>query len=82
MYIKGVGTIPYGVHDKPSHLLTYDALYKALEDSDMSMKDIDAIVCSNLEWFHTGELQRHFASMLSSLSRKRVPIIRVPAACA
>lgn len=82
MYIKGVGTIPYRIYDKPSHLLAYDAISKTLNDADLSMNDIDAIVCSTLEWFYTGEFQRHFASMLSGLLKTRVPIIRTPAACA
>jgi len=82
MYIKGVGITKYGIHKKPTHLLAYDAIYNALEDYDMSMKDIDAIVCTSLEWFYTGEFQRHFSSMLSGLLKTRIPIIRVPAACA
>jgi len=81
IYIRGVGTIPYGIHYKQSHLLAYDAIYKALEDADMSINEIDAVVCSTLEWFYTGEFQRHFPSILSSILKKRVPIIRVPAAC-
>ncbi len=82
MYIKGVGTTPYRIHDKQSHLLAYDAICETLEDADMSINDIDAIVCSTLEWFYTGEFQRHFASMLSGLLKTRVPIIKIPAACA
>src|SRR3989338_11621929 len=81
MYIKGVGTTQYRIHDKPSHLLAYDAIANALEDANISMGDIDAVVCSTLEWFYTGEFQRHFPSILSSILKKRVPIIRVPAAC-
>src|SRR3989344_6649860 len=81
-YIKGVGTIPNRIYDRPSHLLAYDAISNAIDDADMSMNEIDAIVCSTLEWFYTGEFQRHFASMLSGLLKTRIPIIRVPAACA
>ena len=81
-YIKGVGTIPNRIYDRPSHLLAYDAISNAIDDADMSMNEIDAIVCSTLEWFYTGEFQRHFASMLSALLKTRIPIIRVPAACA
>jgi acetyl-CoA C-acetyltransferase len=53
-----------------------------LDDADMSMKDIDAVVCSTLEWFYTGEFQRHFASLLAGTLKTRIPIIRVPGACA
>ena len=82
MFIKGVGCIPYRIHDKKSHLLAYDAIANCLDDADISLNKIDAIVCSTLEWFYTGEFQRHGASLLSAVLKKRVPIIRIPAACA
>ncbi len=82
MYIKGVGSTPYRIHDKPSHLLAYQAITEALKDADISLNKIDAVVCSTLEWFYTGEFQRHFSSMLSGMLKKNIPIIRVPAACA
>lgn len=81
MYIKGAGCIPYRIYDKKSHLLAYDAICNALDDADASLHDIDAIVCTTLEWFYTGESQRHFASILSGLLKVNIPIIRVPAAC-
>ena len=81
-FIKGIGMTTFGVHSKPSHLLAYDAVYPALEDADMSMNDIDAIVVSNLEWFYSSERQRHMASQLSALLKTRIPIIRAPGACA
>jgi len=82
MFIKGVGSIPYKFYDKKSHLLAYDAVMETLDDADMSMKDIGAIVCSSIELFYTGEFQRHFASLLSATLKTRIPIIRNPAACA
>ena len=82
IYIKGVGTTKYGIHDKPSHLIAYEAIVNALDDSGLKIQNIDAIVCSTLEWFYTGEMQRHFASLLSGVLKTRVPIIKVPAACA
>ena len=81
-FVKGVGIIPYRIHSKPSHLLAYDAAYSALEDSDLGMGDIDAVIVSNLEWFYSSEKQRHMASVLSSTFKTRIPIIKVPAACA
>ena len=63
-FVKGVGIIPYRIHSKPSHLLAYDAAYSALEDSDLGMGDIDAVIVSNLEWFYSSEKQRHMASVL------------------
>ena len=82
MFIKGAGMTKFGIHDKPTHLLAYDAIIDALQDADIGMKKIDAVVCSTLEWFYTGEFQRHFASMLSGILKTNIPIIRVPGACA
>ena len=82
MFIKGVGCTRYGIHDKNTQLLAYEAVQKALSDADISMSRIDAVVCSTIEWFYTGEFQRHFASMLSGVLKTNVPIIRIPAACA
>lgn len=82
MFIKGVGCIPYRIYDKKSHLLAYDAIMDCLNDADIGLDKIDAIVCSTLEWFYTGEFQRHFASLLSAILKTRKPIIRVPGACA
>jgi acetyl-CoA C-acetyltransferase len=48
----------------------------------MKFKDIDAVVCSSLEWFFSIEKQRHFSSVLSSMFRTNKPIVRVPGACA
>jgi acetyl-CoA C-acetyltransferase len=82
MYIKGVGMTKFGISDKHSWQLAYQATLEALKDADMKFKDIDAIVCSSLEWFFSIEKQRHFASVLSSMFRTHKPIIRVPGACA
>lgn len=82
MFIKGVGCVPYRIHSRKSQLLAYDAISNALDDADMPMDDIDAVVCSTLEWFYTGEFQRHFASVLSGILKTNIPIITVPAACA
>jgi acetyl-CoA C-acetyltransferase len=82
MFIKGVGSIPYRIYNKKSHLLAYDAILHCLDNADVNIKKIDAIVCSTLEWFYTGEFQRHFASLLAGTLKTRIPIIRVPGACA
>jgi len=82
MYIKGVGTTDYAVQDKKTHLLAYEATLDCLDDADMSMNQIDMVVCPTLEWFYTGETQRHFASLLASTFKSRIPILRVPGACA
>jgi len=82
MYIKGAGMTKFGTSDKLSHQLAYDATLEALDSADMNFKDIDAVVCSQIEWFFSLENQRHFASMLSSMFRTNKPIIRAPAGCA
>jgi acetyl-CoA C-acetyltransferase len=82
MYIKGVGMTKFGISDKLSHQLAYDAAYDALSNADMNFNKIDAIVCSNIEWFFSMDKQRHFAGMLSSMFKTHKPIIRVPAGCA
>ena len=81
MYIKGVGMTRFGLHDRPTHLLMYEAASKALADAAMTIKDIDAVVISNIEWFFNGERQRHAGSLLSGMFKISVPIIRTPAAC-
>src|SRR3989338_7247358 len=82
MFIKGVGMTKFGITNKLSHQLAYEASLEALNDADMSFNKIDAVVCTSLEWFFSIEKQRHFAAMLSSMFRTHKPIIRVPAACA
>ncbi|MBW2974258.1 thiolase family protein [Candidatus Woesearchaeota archaeon] len=81
MYIKGVGMTKFGISDKFSHILAYEAALEALNDADMRFSDIDAVICSNMELFSSIEKQRHFASLLSSMFRTNKPIVRVPAAC-
>ena len=81
MFIKGVGMTKFGISDKLSHQLAYDASLDALQDADMKFDEIDAIVVSNMEFFQSVEKQRHFASLMSSMFRTNKPIIRVPAAC-
>ena len=72
----------FGISDKHSWQLAYDATMEALEDSDMKFSEIDAVVCTSIEWFFSIEKQRHFASVLSSMFKTHKPIIRLPAACA
>ncbi len=82
MYIKGVGMTKFGISGKFSQMLAYEATLEALNDADINFKDIDAVVCSSLEWFFSIEKQRHFAALLASVFKTHKPIIRVPAACA
>ncbi|MCH8067450.1 MAG: thiolase family protein [Nanoarchaeota archaeon] len=81
MYVKGVGMTKFEVIDKPSHLMAYEAAYNSIEDSGLSINDIDAIVLGNMDVDTNGERQRHIPTILSSLFKKNIPIIRTPAAC-
>jgi len=74
MYIKGVGMTKFDFLDKPSHLIAYEAAYNAINDSSISIKDIDAVVFGNLDIDTNGERQRHIVTMLSSLFKKNLPI--------
>ena len=82
MFIKGVGMTKFGISDKFSVQLAYEATQEALKDADINFNEIDAVVCTTLEWFFSIEKQRHFAAMLSSMFKTNKPIIRVPGACA
>ena len=81
MYIKGVGMTKFDFLDKPSHLIAYEAAYNAINNSGISIKDIDAVVFGNIDIDTNGERQRHIVTMLSSLFRRTLPIIRTPTAC-
>ncbi|MBI3035195.1 thiolase family protein [Candidatus Woesearchaeota archaeon] len=82
MYIKGVGMTKFGIQGDASSHLVYEAVLEALNDADMSMEEIDAIVVSSIELNSNGERQKHSASMVSSLLQKKAPILSVPAGCA
>ena len=81
MYVKGVGMTTFGAHDKPNHVLAYEAAYEALEDADLSIKDVDAIIIGNLDFSSNGERQRHVAALISSVFKTHVPILGIPTAC-
>ena len=81
-YIKGVGMTNFGIGESSSSHLIHEATLEALNDADMSMNDIDAIVLSSLEVNSNGERQKHSSSMMSSLFQKKMPILSMPAGCA
>jgi len=81
MFVKGIGMTKFGMLDKPSHLIAYEAAYNAVEDSGMDFNNIDAVVLGNLDVEVNGERQRHIPTMLSSLFKKNIPMIRTPTAC-
>lgn len=82
MNITGVGRTKFGILSKSLVELTYEAMFNAIEDSPLDIKDIDAIYVSN---FLGGPLngQLHFNSIIASLLPSiNIPIIRIETACA
>ena len=80
MYVKGVGMTKFGLQEGTTHELIYEAVDEALEGS--SIDKVDAVVISTTDNEVNGEKQRHFSSALTSMFKKKIPIIRVPAVCA
>ena len=81
MFIKGVGMTKFGIEENTTSHLVYESSLEALNDADMSMNDVDAIVLSNNDLMSNGERQRHSASLVSSLFQKKLPIITVTSGC-
>lgn len=82
MYLKGVGMTKFGGYGKSSQQLCYEAATEALEDGEMSIEDIDAIIISRGDSTMDGERQRLFPSVMSSmLQTKGIPMIQTTAAC-
>jgi acetyl-CoA C-acetyltransferase len=80
-YVKGVGMAKFSLDDRSSTAMAHTAISEALNDSNTSINDIDAVVVSNTDVKANDERQRHFAPLIASLLRKKIPIIRVPAVC-
>ena len=81
MFVKGVGMTNFGIQECPTSHLVHEAALEALDDADISMNEVEAIVLSNMDFLSNGERQRHSASMVSSLFQKKLPIVTVPAGC-
>ncbi len=82
MYVTGIGKTKFGVSDKSLSQLAQEAMLNALEDSRLSVKDLQAIYIGN---FLGGILQNqlHLNAVISSLLPGcHIPIIRVETACA
>src|SRR3989344_3335409 len=81
MYIKGVGMTKFGVEDRTTQEMAYEAALEALDDADMSIDDVDAVVVSNEDTRNNGERQRLAPSIIASIFKIKLPMIRVPAVC-
>jgi len=82
MYIIGAGRTKFGELDASLEGLAYEAVSRAIDDSGVSIRDIEAIYISN---FLGGPVngQLHLNSMMSSLIPGcNIPIVRVETACA
>ena len=82
MFIKGAGMTNISVEYRNTHDMLQEAVSEALEDADMNLNEINAVVSSCMDMATNGERQKHSASKLSSLFKTKIPIIRVPAGCA
>ena len=81
-YVKGVGMTKFSMDIARDTVdMCHDVVYDALNDANTSMNDIDAAVVSTVDVKVTGERQRHYPPILTSLLKKKIPIIRVPAVC-
>ena len=82
MYINGIGRTKFGILSKNLPELAYEAMLTAINDSNLEITDIDAIVTAN---FIGGPLnsQLHFNSLIASLlPGLDIQIYRVETACA
>ena len=71
----------FGIQNKTTHEMVYEAVEEALDDADISMNGIDAIVVSTIDCNDNGERQKLYPSVLCSMFKTRLPSIRVPAVC-
>lgn len=82
MFIRGVGRTKFGVLAQSLQEMAYEVILSSLEDAELSIMDIDAIIISN---FLGGPLnsQLHLNSVIASLIPDiNIPILRVETACA
>jgi len=82
MFIKGVGMTKFNYSQKPWWQQAFEASMEALENSNLKISDIDAIVLSAISTASGGEHQTHKISLLSDLFKTNVPIIETPSVCA
>ncbi len=81
MYIEGVGMTNFGVQTSTSQELVYEAVLEALDNGETNIDEIDAIAVSAIDTETNGERQRLFSGVLSSILKKKVPILNPTAVC-
>lgn len=82
MYVVGAGKTKFGILDKSLPELMYEAMFKAINDCDLKVEDLDAVYVANfLSGLLVGRL--HLNSLISHLLPGfRKPSIRIETACA
>ncbi len=80
-YVKGVGMTKFSVESRTTQDMAIEAISLALDDSNLNINDIEAVVVSTVDTKVNTERQRHYPAVLSSLLKRKMPIIRVPAVC-
>jgi len=81
MYVKGAGMTRFGTQPDSSQEMVYEAVTEAIYDASMPLEDINAIVISSIDSESNGERQRLFANVVSSILKKKVPILNPTAVC-
>ena len=71
----------FSVEDRTTQEMAYEAALEALDDADMSIDDINAVVVSSGESRNNGERQRLIPSVMASIFKVKLPMISVPAVC-
>jgi len=82
MYVKGVGMTKFDYSQKHWWQFAYEASLEALQDANLKISQIDAIVLSSISNSGAGEHQTHKVSLLSDIFKTHVPIIETPSVCA
>jgi acetyl-CoA C-acetyltransferase len=82
MHIRGVGRTKFGLLKESIYELAHQAMKNALDDSGLSIKDIDAIYVGNF-LAGSSQSQLHLNSVISGLiPNQHIPIISIETACA
>jgi len=71
----------FGAQSCTSQELVYEATLEALESAELEVDEIDAVVVSSVDTENNGERQRLFSSVVSSIIKRKVPILTATAVC-
>ena len=80
-YLKGVGMTSFGEAHKTSEEMCIEAVQHAFIDSELTPREIDAVVVSNVSSKMNSEKQRLYPPIIASILQRKIPMIRVPAVC-